>query len=828
MSESSEFISHYRILRQIGCGGQATVYLADDTRLSRQVALKVLDVGPTANEQAIDRFRREAEITSKLNHPGICPVYDVGQDRGVLFIAMRYVEGESVAAKVAAQSTAPAGITDVLLLFEKAARALHAAHEHGVIHRDIKPGNIMVTKAGDPVVLDFGLAQEVDGSDVTLTITGDQTGTPAYMSPEQLTAHRIRLDRRTDVYSLGVALFESLTLRRPFEAPTREALYKQILMKDPPDARSLNRSIPPDAVVVLHTAMEKDLDRRYQTALDFAEELRRVRMHEPIVAKPVGPMGRFARWVRRNPGIAASAAGLLAALAIGLAVTLSLLQRSERERVAKEKALGEKAKALDEVTTERNERTAALADYDRLGDLSRLQRFQADADKLWPADPPHIADMHAWMNQALALAARLDGHRKLLEELRKSGTQVFPASRPGETRPTDSRPTWQYASDAAQFKHDTTARLAADLTAFADPQKGLLAKVRERLSFAESVERETLGKYESKWADATRSIGEATECPKYQGLRIKPQLGLIPIGRDPVSGFWEFVHLQTAARGMNPIPERREDGRLVVTEGMGIVFVLLPGATIRMGAIRPPDDKIPLTDPNIDPAATEFELPVNEVRLDPFFISKYEMTQGQWLRLVGKNPSGYGPGWRNIDKVVDLRNPIEMVSWDDCDTWLRRLGLILPTEAQWEYAARGGTTTPRWTGIGTDGLAKAANLADAFYHAHGGNPSISCEEWNDGYTVHAVVGSYAPNPFGLHDVLGNVWEWCRDAFAMYDEASARPGEGLRTATSNLNRAFRGGGFEDLAKDARSGLRFFQRPSYRESTTGVRPARSLDR
>ena len=166
------------------------------------------------------------------------------------------------------------------------------------------------------------------------------------------------------------------------------------------------------------------------------------------------------------------------------------------------------------------------------------------------------------------------------------------------------RLTWKFESTAEQFKHDTTAKLVADLTAFVDPdpKKGLLADVRGRLTFAESVERETIGKYETKWADAIQSIADKAECPKYDGLKIKPQLGLIPIGKDPASGLWEFAHLQTTAPGTDPIPKRGQDGRLVVTESMGIVFVLIPGGTFRMGAVKPDEDQAP-TDPNVDPEA---------------------------------------------------------------------------------------------------------------------------------------------------------------------------------------------------------------------------------
>ena len=244
-AQPREKLGPYQIVREIGRGGQGTVYLADDLSLGRPVALKVLEGFLGGNTEAIERFRREAEITSKLDTPGICAVYAIGEDRGSLWIAMRYVDGEPLAKTIAARAAAaapdrsPSGprtrgeIASVLALFEQTARILHVAHENGVIHRDIKPGNVMVTKDGEPVVLDFGLAQDLGTEHPTLTATGSSVGTPAYMSPEQIATEHLRLDRRTDVYSLGVSLYESLTHERPFDAPTREGLYRAILTKDP-------------------------------------------------------------------------------------------------------------------------------------------------------------------------------------------------------------------------------------------------------------------------------------------------------------------------------------------------------------------------------------------------------------------------------------------------------------------------------------------------------------------------------------------------------------------------------------------------------------------
>jgi serine/threonine protein kinase len=328
-SDASQF-GAYRLLHEIGRGGQAIVWLAEDTRLRRRVALKVLPALGPGSEKVLARFRREAEVTSKLEHPAICPVYEADLERGVPFIAMRFVEGATVARRLADVRAAggralvlrgdPASAPDwnaIATFFAKAARALHTAHEAGVVHRDVKPANVMVTPEGEPVILDFGLARQDEPDSHALSLSGEQSGTPSYMSPEQITG-RVRPDRRSDVYSLGCTLFEALTGRPVFEAPTLQGLLHAILHVDATDAHRVDAAVPSDLAVITATATDKERERRYKSALDFALDLERFVALEPIAARPVTATQRLARWARRNPALAGA---LGASLLLGLLAT---------------------------------------------------------------------------------------------------------------------------------------------------------------------------------------------------------------------------------------------------------------------------------------------------------------------------------------------------------------------------------------------------------------------------------------------------------------------------------------------------------------------------
>jgi formylglycine-generating enzyme required for sulfatase activity len=260
---------------------------------------------------------------------------------------------------------------------------------------------------------------------------------------------------------------------------------------------------------------------------------------------------------------------------------------------------------------------------------------------------------------------------------------------------------------------------------------------------------------------------------------------------------------------------------------MGVVLVLLPGGAFSMGVTQP-TDKRPLGTPNVDPGARSSEGPVHEIVLAPFFMGKHELTQGQWRRFTGDNPAAYLPGSEFGGRKVTLAHPVEQVRWREARAVLQHMDLRLPTEAQWEYASRAGATTVYWTGDHKRSLRGAVNIADRYCMTHEGPGSWRYEDWlDDGYTVHAPVGTYRANAFGLHDTAGNVWEWVEDRYGGFD-LPVRSGDGLRASPEGAPRVFRGGGFRAAKVHARSADRYsLYAHEFRAYDVGVRAARRVD-
>lgn len=326
-----ESIGPFKLLRELGRGGRGVVYLAQHKDSDKLVAVKVLSMSVLPSAVAVERFRREARAADKLEHPSIVKISEIDQDLGRPYLVMDHVDGRDLGEELdrvrdlldqtrarssespLASSLMPEGPdslpTAVASLVKKLAEALHHAHEHGIVHRDVKPQNILIDGAGEPYLVDFGLAR--DEAEVTLTQIGEVEGTPNYMSPEQVRAERDQIDRRTDIYSLGVVLYEMLTLRRPFDAPTARQVMHNITRRLPERVRRLNAIIPASLETICQKAMSKRRRDRYETAEDFAQDLGRFLNRQAILAQAPGPVQRAVRTVQRNPmPWMASAAGL--------------------------------------------------------------------------------------------------------------------------------------------------------------------------------------------------------------------------------------------------------------------------------------------------------------------------------------------------------------------------------------------------------------------------------------------------------------------------------------------------------------------------------------
>jgi serine/threonine protein kinase/TolB-like protein/Tfp pilus assembly protein PilF len=317
-------LGDYELLEEIGRGGQGVVFRARQKSLNRTVALKVIGLGQWATAAHLKRFRLEAEAAASLNHPCIVPIYEIGERDGSCYFSMALVEGGQLDA-IAKQEAMP--LRRAAELIAKLGRTVHYAHEHGILHRDIKPGNILLDAKGEPRLTDFGLARLVE-SESTVTRTLEVLGTPSYMAPEQAVGNNAAVSGVTDVYGLGAVLYQLLTGHPPFAGGTTYETIKLVLDTEPRRPRLLNPKIDRDLNTICLKCLEKDPKRRYASALALAEDLERWLKHEPILARHTRVFTLGRKWVRRNPSIA-----IMAAMLLALAVPLgAIIWKSEFPR----------------------------------------------------------------------------------------------------------------------------------------------------------------------------------------------------------------------------------------------------------------------------------------------------------------------------------------------------------------------------------------------------------------------------------------------------------------------------------------------------------------
>jgi serine/threonine protein kinase/tetratricopeptide (TPR) repeat protein len=313
----------YELLEEMGRGGQGIVYRARQKSLNRTVALKILGLGQWATKTHLKRFHLEAEAAASLDHPCIVPIYEIGERDGSCYFSMKLIEGKPLDVEVG-RTKNPRWAAN---LIAKLARTVHYAHEHGVLHRDIKPGNILVDAKGQPHLTDFGLARLVETTE-SVTRTREMLGTPSYMASEQADDQTDRITNATDVYGLGAVLYHLLTGHPPFAGGTTYQTIRLLLETEPRQPRLWNPKLDRDLSTICLKCLEKDPQRRYPTALALAEDLERWLKHEPIQARHTRPLARGRKWVRRNPAVAGLLASLVAlATAIGVIVWKSELFR---------------------------------------------------------------------------------------------------------------------------------------------------------------------------------------------------------------------------------------------------------------------------------------------------------------------------------------------------------------------------------------------------------------------------------------------------------------------------------------------------------------------
>jgi serine/threonine-protein kinase len=503
----------YELQEEIARGGEGIVFKARQISLNRPVALKMIRAGALALPADIQRFQTEARAAANLEHPNIVPIYEVGEHQGLHYFSMKLVEGGSLAAAVAQDPKSwagPAGQRRAAQLVATVARAVHFAHQRGILHRDLKPANVLLDAEGQPHVSDFGLAKRLEG-DSGLSGSGAIVGTPSYMAPEQARAQKV-LTTAADVYGLGAVLYELLSGRPPFQADTPLETVRQVLDKEPDRPRLVNAAMDPDLETVCLKCLQKEPATRYGSAEALVEELGRWLRGEPIQARPAGRAERAWRWCRRNPVVAALLAALVLVFLAGSAGVLWQWQAARRNA-----AVAEQNAAVAEHNADVAEHNANA--FRRERDTARREKDRAER---------HLRFIRERVDQLNRLGRELlrrPGQYRTGQAVREEGLAFYQEMLPDEgNNPKVRREAAQLFGQVAGI-HQILGQARKAAEAY-DRQATLLTSLLEEEPASKVLRLELADSYRYR-GNALRFLGKAREAREAYGRAARLHEGLL-------------------------------------------------------------------------------------------------------------------------------------------------------------------------------------------------------------------------------------------------------------------------------------------------------------
>ena len=756
----------YEIIRQLGRGGMAIVFLARDKRLEREVALKLLPQELTHDENFALRFLREAKISASLAHPNIVHIFDVDRTGGFYYYTMAFVDGVSLA-QIIRQSGA-INPKVIARLGIQVCFALQHAHDKGIVHRDIKPENILINKKRQPVVVDFGIAKAM--RDSTLSQAGTFIGTPLYMSPEQIRGQE--LDGRSDIYSLGCLLYEMAVGKPPFRDMEHTALLYNQVHITPPAPDTIHPTIPKALSNIIMFALSKEPDLRPQSAAELAKMLHDAFIVEHAVEQsakpeqsdenPASPPLRHVHSPLEKGGTVFMAASPAMAASPGHPIELShrpaggadqtMIMKPQREEDRKTVPEILVARAEEEKRKKKRKKWLALAAATLLGlGLTGYGLFRMlGAPGQTPNSQPETA----------AVAPSPENTPVAVAPEEKQATASPESTLTAESAPSGPENT---PNPAIQGSHDA---LPVRRVEERNPSSARSATAPEKRAAPATSSRDNRAAPSS----SSKIASTPAESPRV-ALRTEPQARPATPAPAPVTP-----------------PEAKKPEKLTAS----IAWMKIMGGTFTMG------DTVGDLIENCRPA--------HKVILSSFEMSRDEVTVQQYAVFLQATGYSSPPEWDA--QMEDPTRPVVYVSWQDAAAFARWAGARLPTEAEWEYAARGGTDGAKYP-WGNDAASGRANCRHPFEGGAGWKKYLS------------RPGMFPPNEFGLNDMAGNVWEWCADWDGVY---SASDASNPRGSGAGSKRIVRGGAWNSGDNTVRVAMRGGNDPATRAPHIGFRVAR----